>query len=413
MEPRKRLLEINSAPRHGSLAFLPRKRSSRYRGKCKAFPQDKGAADSNGPHLTAFLGYKAGMTHIVRDLDRHGSNAHKKEVVEAVTIVETPPMVVVGAVGYIQTPKGLRTLTSVWASHLSTECKRRFYKNWHTAKRKAFTRYQKGAEEDGGKDIDAKWRQIEKYCTVVRAICHTQPSLLSKSLGLKKAHIMEIQVNGGSVADKIKFIQESMEKKEGANAAAVETVFAQDEVVDICAVTNGHGTEGVVHRWGVKKLPRKTHRGLRKVACIGAWGPSKVSYAIARVGQNGYHHRTEINKKIYRIGKGCRTAEGKMIPNAKTDYDITEKTINPMGGFPHYGQVNNDFIMIKGNTAGPKKRLLTIRKSLLVPSTRKLKEKITLKFIDTSSKFGHGRFQTKEEKTAFMGMLKKEKEASA
>ena len=236
--------------------------------------------------------------------------------------------------------------------------------------------------------------------------------MASKSLGLKKAHIMEIQVNGGSVADKIKFIQESMEKKEGANAATVETVFAQDEVVDICAVTKGHGTEGVVHRWGVKKLPRKTHRGLRKVACIGAWGPSKVSYAIARVGQNGYHHRTELNKKIYRIGKGCKAEGGKMIANAKTDYDITEKTINPMGGFPHYGMVNNDFLMIKGCTAGPKKRLITLRKSLMVPTTRKQKETIVLKFIDTSSKFGHGRFQTKEEKTAFMGMLKKEKEAA-
>jgi len=39
-------------------------------------------------HLTAFAGYKAGMTHIVRDLDRPGSKMHKKEVVEAVTIIE-------------------------------------------------------------------------------------------------------------------------------------------------------------------------------------------------------------------------------------------------------------------------------------------------------------------------------------
>lgn len=55
---------------------------------------------------------------------------NKKEVVEAVTILETPPMVVVGAVGYIETPFGMRALTSVWAQHLSEECRRRFYKNW-------------------------------------------------------------------------------------------------------------------------------------------------------------------------------------------------------------------------------------------------------------------------------------------
>lgn len=38
------------------------------------------------------MGYKAGMTTIVRDLDRPGAKSHKKEVVEAVTIVDTPPV---------------------------------------------------------------------------------------------------------------------------------------------------------------------------------------------------------------------------------------------------------------------------------------------------------------------------------
>lgn len=68
---------------------------------------------------------QAGMTHIAREVDRPGSKVHKKEVVEAVTILETPPIVVVGVVGYVETPKGLRTLTTVWAGHLSDECKRR------------------------------------------------------------------------------------------------------------------------------------------------------------------------------------------------------------------------------------------------------------------------------------------------
>lgn len=36
-------------------------------------------------------------------------------------------------------------------------------------------------------------------------------------------------------------------------------------------------------------------------------------------------------------------------------------------------------------------------------------EKINLKFIDTSSKFGHGRFQTAVDKVAFMGPLKKDR----
>lgn len=58
------------------------------------------------------------------------SEINKKEIVEAVTILETPPMIVVGIVGYIETPHGLRALSTVWAEHLSEDCRRRFYKNW-------------------------------------------------------------------------------------------------------------------------------------------------------------------------------------------------------------------------------------------------------------------------------------------
>uniref|UniRef100_A0A6N2K9T5 Ribosomal protein L3 n=1 Tax=Salix viminalis TaxID=40686 RepID=A0A6N2K9T5_SALVM len=160
-------------PRHGSLGFLPRKRASRHRGKAKSFPKD----DSTKPcRLTAFLGYKAGMTHIVREVEKPGSKLHKKETCEAVTIIETPPMVVVGVVGYLKTPGGLRSLSTVWAQHLSEEVKRRFYKNWCKSKKKAFTKYSKKYESgDGKKDIQAQLEKLKKYCTVIRVLAHTQP----------------------------------------------------------------------------------------------------------------------------------------------------------------------------------------------------------------------------------------------
>lgn len=91
---------------------------------------------------------------------------------------------------------------------------------------------------------------------------------------------MEIQVNGGSVADKVDFAKSHFEK-----TVDIASVFEQNENIDIIGVTQGHGFEGVTHRWGTKKLPRKTHKGLRKVACIGAWHPSKVMYSVARAGQ--------------------------------------------------------------------------------------------------------------------------------
>ena len=49
--------------------------------------------------------------------------------------------------------------------------------------------------------------------------------------------------------------------------------------------------------------------------------------------------------------------------------------------------------------------MVTLRKSCFRQTSRRSEEKIELKFIDTSSKFGHGRFQTDDEKAKFMGPL--------
>merc|ERR1711937_932613 len=389
------------APRHGSKGFLPKKRSKRHRGKAKAFPKD----DPSKPvHLTCFMGYKAGMSHIVRELDRPGSKMNKKEIVEACTIIETPPMMAIGVVGYIETPRGLRALKTVWAEHIGEEAKRRFYKNWSGSKKKAYTKYStKWSDPLGKKEIEKDFAKIKKYCSVVRVIAHTQMKILRKRQ--KKAHIMEIQLNGGSSADKVEWAREHFEKQ-----VPVANVFDMDECIDIIGVTKGHGFKGVTSRWHTKKLPRKTHKGLRKVACIGAWHPSRIQSTVPRAGQKGYHHRTEINKKIYRIGEGYKMKDGKLIKNnAATDYDLADKSINPMGGFPHYGEVKQDFLMIKGATIGHKKRVLTLRKSLTTLTAKRFTEKVSLKFIDTSSKFGHGCFQTPADKAAFMGPLKKDK----
>merc|ERR1711970_1672533 len=376
-----------SAPRHGSLKFLPKKRCVRPRGTPKSFPKD----DASKPiHLTAFVGFKAGMTHVVREAEKPGSAINKKEVVEPVTIVECPPLKVVGVTGYIKTADGPRSIKTVWAARLTDEVKRRFYKNWYACKKKAFTKSSKKWEsEEGKKSIDRDLELLKKHAVSVRAICHTQ-----------------MQVNGGSIADKVDWCKDNFEKE-----VAVNTVFAKNEMLDCIGITKGRGYHGVTSRWHTKKLPRKTHKGLRKVACIGAWHPSRVAFSVARSGQKGYHHRTEINKKVYRVGVGEHTVDGKLIKNnAATEADITDKSINPVGGFVHYGLVKSDFVMIKGCCMGGKKRAITLRKSLLTHSSRTAMEKINLKFIDTTSKMGHGRFQTLEEKKAYMGPLKKDRQ---
>jgi len=347
------------------------------------------------------------MSHIVRDVDKPGSKLHKKEVVEAVSVVETPPMRVVGFVGYVETPRGLRALTSVWAGHLSDECKRRFYKNWYKSKQKAYTKYQKRwAEAAKGSDapMAAEIKRAKTYCQVIRAICHTQVG--KAKIGTKKANIKEIQINGGTVEQKVDFAVGLFEQE-----VKLDTVFNQDEMIDIISSTRGHGYNGPVTRWGITRLARKSHRGIRKVGCIGSWHPQRVQFQVPRAGQRGYHHRTEINKKIYKLGKCIKDDPN----NAMTETDLTEKSITPMGGFAHYGNVNEDFVILKGTVGGPKKRILTLRKSLLPQVSRTATEKITLKFIDTSSKFGHGRFQTCEEKAKFYGgaMQKKARKEEA
>jgi large subunit ribosomal protein L3e len=374
-------------PRHGSLGFLPRKRTKHHWGKIKSFPKDN---QEDKPHLTAFMGYKAGMTHVLNHIDREAAKTlHKKDVVEAVTILETPPMVAIGFVGYVETPRGLRALTTVWAQHLGDEIKRRFYKNWYKAKKKAFSNYSKKFEAG---EMQESIDRAKQYCQVIRLIAHTQVSKVK--IGQKKAHVKEIQINGGSVADKVDYCTALFEKE-----IDVKSVFEENEMIDIMGVTKGRGIDGVVTRWGVTRLPRKTHRGLRKVACIGAWHPARVQFQVPRAGQNGYHHRTEINKKIYRVGESIKREKF----NACVKNDLTEKAITPMGGFPHYGVVNEDWLMIKGCVVGTKRRPVTLRKSLLPQTKRSALEKADIKFIDTSSKHGHGRFQTREEKAKFYG----------
>ena len=366
-----------------------RKRTKHSRGKCRSFPKDNATA---APHLTAFMAYKAGMTHVVREIERPNAKLHKKEAVEAVTIVETPPMVVVGMVGYTATPTGLRAVTTVWANYLSDEVKRRMYKNWYRSKKKAFTKYAAKAAANP-QNVEAEMQKIKQECQVVRVLAHTQVSKVKT--GSKKAHVMEIQVNGGDTAAKVDFAKGLFEQE-----VPVSSVFAEGECIDTCGATKGRGFEGVIARWGVTRLPRKTHRGLRKVACIGSWHPARVSTTVARAGQQGYFHRTEINKRIIKMGNG------KDDKSCMTDQDLTEKGINPVGGFPQYGLINEDFLMIKGATTGVPNRVLTLRKSIVPPSKRHHSEALNVKFIDTSSKVGVGRFQTIEERHKFQGISK-------
>jgi large subunit ribosomal protein L3e len=370
------------APRHGSLAFSLRKRSKTIRPAISAFPAD---TPSRPIHLTAFVAYKAGMTHVVRSRMQMAKNKQlSRELLDAVTIMEAPPMVVFGVVGYERTGTGLRRLGPVMAPNPSEGVMRRIHGRGYARAMEKQGTYDEATAQEAAEEI-------RRRAAVVRVLCQTQPTRI-RSLGLKKAHISEIQVNGGTVSEKVDWAVERLEKE-----VSIRDVFSVGELIDTIGVTKGKGFQGVVKRFGVRKQPRKSRKGIRKVACIGAWHPSRVMYSVARAGQMGYHRRTEINKMVYMVGNGN--------DRISTEFDLTKKAITPMGGFPHYGVVRNDFVMLKGCVTGPKKRVVTLRKSLC-PLQRV--EEPLIKFIDTSSKLGHGKFQTPEEKRAFYGISKSE-----
>jgi large subunit ribosomal protein L3 len=65
-------------------------------------------------------------------------------------------------------------------------------------------------------------------------------------------------------------------------------------------------------------------------------------YTVPKAGQMGYHKRTELNKMVMKIG------------------DKPEE-VNPSCGFPQYGFVKNDYVVLKGSVPGPAKRLVKLR----------------------------------------------------
>ena len=118
-----------------------------------------------------------GLWHFLSEPSPSSAEVNKKEVVEAVTIVETPPMMVVGVVGYVNTPRGLRSFKTIFAEHVSDECKRRFYKNWWDTPSIEFARLVIVLEADVSCPVEIKYfalseSNITVACMAAPLRCH-------------------------------------------------------------------------------------------------------------------------------------------------------------------------------------------------------------------------------------------------
>jgi large subunit ribosomal protein L3 len=108
------------APKHGSLAYLPRHRAKRPIARIRYWPKIK----ADAPKLLGFAGYKAGMTYVFTIEDRKRSPNFGKEVMRAATVLETPPIVVCGIRTYSHDAYGLQQITECWVKNPPKELER-------------------------------------------------------------------------------------------------------------------------------------------------------------------------------------------------------------------------------------------------------------------------------------------------
>jgi len=301
-------------PREGSLAFYPRKRAARIYPNIDTYP----SIDKTIP--LAFAAYKVGMGHVIALDNRKNSPTYGMQISIPITILEVPPLKVIGVRFYQKTIRGLKVLTEIYYKDLPKELERKVKIKSNFSEQK----------------IEEVKKNAEKISNV-RLIIATEPK--KTGLGKKKPEIFEIEVGGKNSKEKIEYAVSLLGKEFLPNEA-----FKEGEVVDVIAVTKGKGTQGPVKRFGIKIQGRKAKEKLRHVGSLGQERPGKVRWTVPMAGQMGFQTRTELNKRILKFGNG--------------------NEINPKSGFKRYGIIKSSFVIIEGSVPGSKKRLVMIRKAI-------------------------------------------------
>lgn len=299
------------APRHGSMQFWPRVRAKRQLARVRSWTKT-----SKDPIL-GFVGYKAGMTHIMAIDTRKTSTAKGEEIAIPVTVVECPPMRIAGVRIYKK-----RYLQNQPFKDILLKLDKSLSRTMIIPKK--------------AHDLKALDELDAKELTDVRLLVYTQPVLAGVSK--KKPEFAEIGLNG-SVEDKIKYVKEHHDKD-----LLVSSVFKEGDFFDAHSVTKGKGLQGPIKRFGVALKVHKTEKGVRRVGTLGAWsGQGHVLYRVPHPGQMGYHTRTEYNKQIYKISN-------------------KPEEVNPKGAFLNYGNITSTYILVSGSVAGARKRAIMMAK---------------------------------------------------
>jgi len=296
-------------PRHGSMAFWPRKRAKTQNASVY-WPQ------SEEKRILGVAGYKAGMTHISY-IDPTDAPTKGQEIVSAATVIEVPPVTVYGIRHYDKK----NSIGDVLAED-------------EAILKKAGVRKKKTKKEIKTENV-----------ADVRLLVYAQPS--KTGMGKKRIEKMELGCGGKDINEKIEFAKSVLGKE-----VKISEIFKTGEYVDITSVTKGKGWQGPVKRYGISTQRRKATGKVRHVGTLGAFKPPYVQYTAPQAGQVGYHKRTELNKMVLKIGSN-------------------PDEINPKSGFENYGFVKNDYIVVRGSIPGPVKRLVKLRTAARMQGVQK------------------------------------------
>lgn len=311
------------------MQFHPRKRAKSIRPRVRAW----GAVSGVKP--LGFAGFKAGMTHAFV-IDNRKTETKGMEIFEACTIIEAPPITCYGARAYKYTPYGLKVIAQANSDKQDKNLSRLIkpQKNPSTPNFDAF----KGADE-------------------IRLLVHTEPEKVP-AIPTKKPRLFELPISG-KAEEQLAYAIEHIGKE-----ITPSEVFTPGQYVDIQAVTTGKGTQGPVKRFGVKIRKRK-HRVAkgRHIGTLGDRGTG-TRWSVPQAGQMGFQQRCDQNKLIL---------------------SISETPIKMEGGMPNYGEVKNQYILIKGSIPGPKRRIVSLRAALRKPQVEKAPE---VTYLSTASKQG-------------------------
>jgi len=298
---------------------------------------------SSEKKLLGFAGYKAGMTHITY-IDDTEAPTKGTEVFASATVLECPPLVVYGVRGYKSgNVKGDMVVGDekiLGAIGIGKKKDTKFSPSDVDARSSS-----KNASAFGPAEVDE-----------IFVLAYTLPG--KTGFGKKTPERMEIPVGGKDAAEKLEYATSLLGKEVKAS-----DVFKPGEFVDAISITTGKGWQGTVKKFGTAVQRRKSTGKRRHIGSLGAWHPGYVQYTVPRPGQMGYHKRTEINKRVMKMG--------------------APQEVNPDGGFTHYGLLKNDYLLIKGSLGGPQKRLIRLRRAARKGGAAKTPE---IKFVSTRSK---------------------------